>query len=447
MVGLKQQSRPLSIYIHVPFCDWKCTYCDFNSYAGIDDLIPSFVESLLGEIDLWTASAKGIAYRSAEGAGVLLSEERPSSGEETPAPSGFALADRTIPTIFFGGGTPSLLPVGDIELILARLREHFVVAADTEITMEANPGTVDAEKLRGCRAAGINRLSIGVQSLQEDELRFLTRIHDADSARRAYRDARAAGFDNINLDFIFGLPGQTLESWRRTLDEAVEMRPEHLSLYILTVEENTPLGHDVSRGLVHEADPDAVAALYEWTCEHMSSAGYKQYEISNWSLPGRPCRHNLNYWHNGDYLGLGPGAHSHLMSSGARKGRGREPETCSGPSGVRFAVVRSPQRYIKQVADSESPTFPFSFHKQVEEQTLMQEMADTAWLALRLNEGLNVREFDARFGINFADSFADVALPFVQQGLLERVDGCLRLTDRGRLLSNEVFAAFVGDRP
>ncbi|MEX2237425.1 MAG: radical SAM family heme chaperone HemW [Dehalococcoidia bacterium] len=385
-------ARPLSLYLHIPFCDWKCTYCDFNSYAGLDDLIPAFTRALLREIEI----------------------------------SGPRVAGRPVETIFFGGGTPSLLPIADLEQILGRIRDSFGVTENAEISLEANPGTVDREKLEAMRGAGINRLSFGVQSFDDAELKFLTRIHDAETAMRAYEDARAAGFDNINLDFIFGLPGQTQESWQHTLDRAIELRPEHLSLYILTVEDNTPLGHDVARGRVAEADPDFVAGLYESTCGLMSRAGYEQYEISNWSLPGRQCRHNLTYWRNGDYLGLGPGAHAHV-------------------DGKRFAVVRSPQKYIRTMG-IEAGAFPLGIHEQVEEVSAADDMADSAWLALRLNEGLDLQEFAGRHGREFAEAFPGAAR-YIDEGLLERVDGRLRLTARGRLLSNEVFAALVGGSP
>ena len=380
----------LSLYLHVPFCDWKCTYCDFNSYAGLDETIPAFVESLLKEIELWGKLAEG----------------------------------RTVETVFFGGGTPSLLEPQQLSRILGAVHSRFVVAAAAEVSLEANPGTIDLEKLRGFHEAGINRLSLGVQSLDASELKFLTRIHDADTARRAYVDAREAGFDNINLDFIFGLPGQTAAGWRRTLDEAIGLRPEHLSLYILTVEENTPLGHDVARGLVREADPDSVAELYSSTEQRMAQAGYEQYEISNWSLPGRQCRHNLNYWRNGDWLGLGPGAHSHF-------------------DGKRFAVLKSPKRYIKALR-AEPGQFPFAVHEHVEIQSIEDETADTAWLGLRLNEGLSLAEFGRRFGIAFDRRFTGIRERFTGEGLLEELDGRLKLTARGRLLSNEVFAALVG---
>jgi oxygen-independent coproporphyrinogen-3 oxidase len=382
--------QPLSLYLHVPFCDWKCTYCDFNSYAGLEDLIPPFIEALEQEIELWAPMAEG----------------------------------RTIETIFFGGGTPSLLGVDQVERILATIWARFQVSMEPEVSLEANPGTVDIEKLRGLREVGVTRLSFGVQSFDAGELKFLTRIHDAETARRTYKDAREAGFDNINLDFIFGLPGQTADSWQRTLDEAIALRPEHLSLYILTVEENTPLGHDVVRGLVREADPDFVAELYGLTERRMADAGYRQYEISNWSLPGRQCRHNLNYWRNGEWLALGPGAHSHF-------------------DGNRFAVVRSPQRYIRAMAE-EAGKFPFAVHEQVEEQSLEDEMADTAWLGLRLNEGLDLEQFELRFCLAFGDAFPELIARFAPQGLLQEVNGRLTLTNRGRLLSNEVFAALVG---
>ncbi|MPZ22554.1 MAG: radical SAM family heme chaperone HemW [Dehalococcoidia bacterium] len=390
LVSEGSDSSPLSLYLHIPFCDWKCTYCDFNSYAGMDDLIPAFVTALAREIRLW----------------------------------GDVLGRRSVQTVFFGGGTPSLLSTPDLDTLMTAVRCSFALEEGAEVTLEGNPGTVDRGKLTGFRSCGINRVSFGVQSFDPLELKFLTRIHDADAARKAYTDARDAGFENVNLDFIFGLPGQTEASWRRTLDEAIALQPEHLSLYILTVEESTPLGQQVAKGAVGEANPDTVAALYEWTCERMGKGGYAQYEISNWSLDGRTCRHNLVYWENRDYLGVGPGAHSHLGAT-------------------RFAVIRSPRAYVRQMTADEAARVPFSIHDSVEHQDSAAEMTDSAWLGLRLNRGLDLAGFKVRFGESFDSAFPGVAARYEGQGLLERDGDRLRLTARGRLMSNEVFADLV----
>ena len=302
-----QLQIPLSLYIHIPFCTLKCSYCDFNSYAGIESLMRAFVDALCDEMRLW-------------------------------APF---VADRRVETIFFGGGTPSLLPIEDVERIMAAIREAFALAPDAKVSFEANPGTVDRDYFRGLLAAGVNRISFGVQSFHDDELAALDRIHSAAEAKEAYRWAREAGFERINLDLIYGLQDQTMQRWQATLERAIALAPEHLSLYALTVEEGTKLAHDIERGRAPAPDGDMQAEMYEWSCARLASEGYAQYEISNWCLPGEECRHNLVYWRNGEWLGLGPGAHSHLRSQQAG----------DRIQGWRFADVYSPRRYVELVQE------------------------------------------------------------------------------------------------
>jgi oxygen-independent coproporphyrinogen III oxidase len=414
-------AAPLSLYVHTPFCTLKCSYCDFNSYAGIESLMRPFVDALCDEMRLWSP----------------------------------IMADRRVETIFFGGGTPSLLPLGEVERVMATLSECFHVPtpgrsqlttpnSQLEISFETNPGTVDRDYLRGLRAAGVNRVSFGVQSFHDDELAALDRIHSAEEAKEAYRWAREAGFGRINLDLIYGLPEQLMERWQATLEEAIALAPEHLSLYALTVEEGTKLAHDIERGRVPGPDGDVQAAMYEWSCERLNRAGYAQYEISNWCRPGEECRHNLVYWRNREWLGLGPGAHSHLIS--------QEEEV--GGKGWRFADLYSPKRYIELVSRRCDPvgrtpsTEPDDFGQIarsmpqvafVEEQTAEMEMADTAILALRLNEGLDVGEFSRSFGRSLDEVYGPVLAETASFGLVQRENGRVRLTDRGRLLANEVF--------
>lgn len=405
---------PLALYAHIPFCTLKCSYCDFNSYAGIESLMRPFVDALSDEMRLW-------------------------------AP---LMADRSIETAFFGGGTPSLLPLEEVARIVTAMRESFVVSPEAEISFEANPGTVDINYLRGLRALGVNRISFGVQSFHDDELAALDRIHSAEEAREAYRWAREAAFARINLDLIYGLPEQQMLRWQATLEQAIELAPEHLSLYALTVEEGTKLAHDIEQDRVPAPDGDLQAEMYEWSSERLEQAGYKQYEISNWCRPGEECRHNLVYWRNGEWLGLGPGAHSHISdvrSCGA---------SASRVAGYRFADVYSPKQYIKRVKDTAEANSwglrPTGWHLHdlphiafVEEQTLEMEMADTAVLGLRLNEGLDRAEFARRFGRAFDDVYGRVVAEIAPHGLLERHDGRIRLTGRGRLLANEVFVRLL----
>lgn len=394
--------EPLAIYIHIPFCTLKCQYCDFNSYAGIDDLIHPFVDALTTEIDLWSELA----------------------------------ADRPVPTVFFGGGTPSLLPLPEVQRITTAIRDGFSLNRDAEVSFEANPGTVDLEYLRGLVDAGINRLSFGVQSFHDDELAALDRIHNAEEARQGYRWAREAGFERVNLDLIYGLSEQPIERWRATLEEAIALAPEHLSLYALTVEDGTKLAYDVDHGRVPEPDADAQAEMYEWSMERLASTDYRQYEISNWALPREECRHNLVYWRNGEWLGLGPGAHAHW-------------------GGFRFAGVYSPKQYIARLKERPRGVDPSASAATVldamphvsfkEPQPAEMAMADTAILSLRLNAGLELAEFEKRFDRGFDDVYAHVLPELVEHGLLERDNGTVRLTQRGRLLANEVFVRLLPD--
>ncbi len=386
--------RPLGLYLHLPFCDHKCAYCDFNSYAGLDHLIPPYTDALVRDIGLWRDAA----------------------------------ADYQVVTVFLGGGTPSLTPLSQLARIFATVRESFALAADAEITLEANPGTVSEPYLRGLHELGVNRLSLGVQSFDDAELLRLDRIHDAAQAVAAYRAARAAGFANVNLDLIFGLEGQSLAGWQANLRSAVALAPEHLSLYGLTVEPGTKLAWQVETGAAPAPDPDLQADMYEATTERMAAGGYEQYEISNWSRPGRACRHNLIYWRNQPYLGLGAGAHSCF--------RGR-----------RFAMIRPPAGYIARLraasggAETAGEALQPAFPQIAEEARLeaLTDASDTAILGLRLNEGLDLDAFAARHGARL-EALAGPALADLEGwGLLEVADERLRLTPRGRLLSNEVF--------
>ena len=393
----------LSLYLHIPFCSLKCSYCDFNSYAKLDDLVPDFVDALCAELALWAPIVR----------------------------------ERPIETVFFGGGTPSLLPLPHIERIMATLRDHYALADGAEITLEANPGTADGDYFAGILAAGVNRLSIGFQSLHDDELVALDRIHNAAEAVQCYRWARDAGFRRINVDLIYGLPGQPMVSWQETVERAIELAPDHVSAYALTVEDGTKLAYDVEHGTVPPPDGDLQAEMYEWAGQRLTEAGRQQYEISNWSRPGEECRHNLVYWRNGEWLALGPGAHSHW-------------------GGHRFADVYSPRQYIRLVAATAeepaaaegSPAAILAAMQQVtfiDPQPAELQMADTAILALRLNAGLDLAAFEQRFGRRFEDVYSEPLAETLEMGLLERDDGRLLLTDRGRYLANEVFVRLLPD--
>jgi len=393
----------VGLYVHIPFCQSKCSYCDFNSYAGLESLIPSYVGALLAEMGLW----------------------------------GEATQHMNVATVFLGGGTPSLLPLAEVERIMTALRQRFRLAADAEVSFEANPGTVDCPYLQGLRSLGVNRLSLGVQSFHDDELATLGRIHTAAQAREAFDTARQAGFDNVNLDLIYGLPRQTMTAWQDTLKEAAALRPDHLSLYALTLEEGTPLADDVARGRLPPPDADLAADMYLWAEDALAAAGYQHYEISNWALPGRQCRHNLAYWLNEPYLGLGAGAHS-----------------CFG--GFRFANVKHPHRYVPLMGESAKgdgrpaeglPPFLAGLRHiaSAEQMTTARAMAETVVLGLRLTDGLPLRDFRRRFGQELMSVYGAQVEQLETLNLLERTNGCLRLTANARLLGNEAFQRFLPD--
>jgi oxygen-independent coproporphyrinogen-3 oxidase len=324
------------------------------------------------------------------------------------------------------------MPLAEMTPLMEGLRAAFEVAPDAEVTLEANPGSLDEAYLRGLRALGFNRLSIGVQSFHDDELRALDRLHSAADARAACGAARAAGFDNVNLDLIFGLPEQPIARWQRSLEEALAFAPEHLSLYALTVEEGTPLARDVARGRTPAPDPDAQADQYEWTCSRLARAGYEQYEISNWARPGRRCRHNLTYWQCREYLGLGAGAHSYL-------------------DGVRFAVAATPGQYVSLVEESwraaDGAAGGTQMRQVVSGETVTPELAmsDTLILGLRLVDGVGLEEFRARFAVDVLETFGERLAEPIAWGLLEIANGRARLTSRGRFVANEVFTRLLAD--
>ncbi len=381
----------LALYLHIPFCTAKCGYCDFNAYEGLDHLVPGYTQSLLREVELWAPAAR----------------------------------EFHVQTVFFGGGTPSLTSLDDMRAISAAVDERYDVATDAEWTLEANPTELTAEHLSGLRALGVNRLSIGVQSLHDDELALLDRLHSSEHALEAVTSARAAGFDNLNLDLMFGLIGQPLERWRETVERVLELRPEHLSCYALTVEPGTALHYSVAKGELSAPDPDVAADQYEWTRERLAAAGYRHYEISNWARPGRECRHNFVYWRAEPYLGLGAGAHSFF-------------------AGQRFANVDAPNRYIEAVdasykqrrADGHGTLQQIAGGETPDAATLR---ADAMILGLRLLEGVSTAEFTQQVGVAPEEAFGEALERHLALGLLEREGERLRLSARGLLLANEVF--------
>lgn len=290
------------IYIHMPFCRVKCMYCDFYSVADRDDAIPAYFEALLQEIELCTTDTH----------------------------------DWKIDTIFIGGGTPSLTPPHQLENLIRSLRDKFDISNVTEFTMEANPGEAPEDHLKAYRELGVNRISMGVQSLEPELLQFLTRIHGPEAVFNTFEAARHAGFDNINCDLIFNIPGQTMDIWKRDLQTIIDLEPEHMSCYSLTVEEGTQLYQYVNRGKVAMPSDDQSAEYYLWTQSALMENGFEQYEISNWSKPNRSCKHNLHYWEIDPYLAFGPSAHGFDGKN-------------------RFSNIRNVDGYIKQLGDGKLP--------------------------------------------------------------------------------------------
>jgi len=370
----------LGLYVHIPFCSAICNYCNFNRGLFDADLKARYVSALLTDIQ--------------------------SRADGAPAD-----------TIYFGGGTPSLLEPREVEAIIQSCRRSFAVAEDAEVTLEANPESVTPERLAGFRAAGINRVSFGVQSFRDDELLRLSRLHSAARAREAFGMARGAGFDNISLDLMMWLPQQTVAQWLESVDALIELEPEHASMYMLEIYPNAPLRDAMARSHWSVAPDEAVAEMYLSGLDRMDSAGYVQYEISNVARPGRPSRHNLKYWMDGEWLGFGCGAHSTR-------------------SGVRWKSLASTEEYIS-AAEQGQP--------EVDRRPLSPEehLEESLFTGLRLNVGVDLRTVKERYGVDVWTEFGRELQPFVDEGFLIYDDRSLRLTRAGMLLAHEVMTVFI----
>jgi len=350
---------------------------------------------------------------------VVADAHPPSTLALSPQPSaidsvGAAAAD----TIYFGGGTPSLLEPEDIARIIRACETAFAVAADREVTLEANPETVSEARLASYRAAGVNRLSIGVQSFRADELRRLSRLHDANRARAAVGEARAAGLENVSLDLMMWLPQQSVTDWLESVDAAIALTPEHLSLYLLEVYPNAPLKDDMARARWSQAPDEDAATMYVEAMERLDAAEYEQYEISNVAKPGRRSRHNLKYWTDGEWLGFGCGAHSTRQR-------------------IRYKNVAATADYVHRVQRGEPTAI------EVTRLSHEEHLGDALFTALRLTEGVNLGDIRTRFGVDVLKVYGRELERFFDAGWLEHVGPCLRLTRQGMLLANEVMAVFV----
>lgn len=400
-----------SLYIHIPFCNHRCAYCDFTTYAGLNHLIPDYTRAVCTELKLLASQ--------------LTNMERLGS-------------------IYFGGGTPSLLPISAYELIINCINDQFEVNNNVEVTLEANPGGLSLKYLAELKELKFNRLSLGMQSSHAVELNFLERQHKFADVIAAVEWARKVQIDNYSLDLIFGLPGQSLDKWMLSVQRAVNLSPTHLSVYGLTVEEGTPLKTWVVEGKVCQPDEDAAAEMYDWVRDYLAHEGYIHYEISNWAKKGAEpdtfiCRHNMQYWCNLPYFGVGAGAHGSAF-------------------GVRVANYNHPQEYIYSFSknnqeklnnvQNQKKTYPsLPCTNIVNSIDLETEMGETMMLRLRLlEEGITVKEFSSRFGLDMKQVYGEQINKLIDFGLLEWRGKNLErlcLSDHGILLGNQVFLEFI----
>ena len=386
----------MELYIHIPFCVRKCRYCDFLSFASDACVREKYVDQLIREIE-------------------SIPEEDAGQCPENAAPP-LNLTGRTVETIFIGGGTPSLLPPSAIERILAAVRQVFRVEPDAEITMEANPGTLTPDSAAGYRNAGVSRLSLGLQSASEEELRLLGRIHTREQFLQSFRAARDAGFDNINVDLMSALPGQSEESWQETLRFVCDLEPEHISAYSLIIEEGTPFAEKT----LELPDEEEERQMYERTGEILQSYGYQQYEISNYAKSGKECQHNLGYWTRREYLGFGVGSASLFQNQ-------------------RFTNLRDRSAYAAFDGKVES------IRRDLETLTVREQMEETMILGLRLIRGVSRSEFQKNFGVSVGEIYGPVLEKYSRMGLLQIKGDRIALTRAGISVSNPIMADFLLD--
>ena len=382
MLAMLAMNKRLGLYLHIPFCSSICNYCNFNRGLFDEGLKTRYVDALEREI------------------------------------LGSSLRGRAADTIFFGGGTPSLLEPEEIGRLIAACRTVCAMPADAEVTLETNPETASRDRMERFRAAGVNRISFGVQSFRESELKRLGRRHTADRAIRAVDEARGGGIDNVSLDLMMWLPQQTREDWRQSVDTLVAVGPEHASLYLLELYPNSPLKEEMARSGWSLAPDEDAAEMYLWSLERLDAAGYRQYEISNVARPGRESRHNLKYWQDGEWIGFGCGAHSTI-------------------EGTRSRNVAGTEDYIARVRSGQSATL------ERRELTREERLEDALFTGLRLSEGMDIEEVGRRYGVDVWDRFGTDLAPFVAERLLVREGPRLRLTRDGMLLANEIMAVFV----
>jgi oxygen-independent coproporphyrinogen III oxidase len=372
------------LYIHIPYCIHKCGYCDFNSHPENLEESKVYVLTLLLEIEHYASR----------------------------------LADQIVSTVFFGGGTPTLLHPVELDKILDKVKHCFNITKECEISIEANPATIKQETLKQIRSSGFNRISIGVQSFDPNELKLLERVHNEEEIHTTVDRARLAGFDNLSLDLMSGLPGQSPKKWESHLQQALDKNPDHISAYGLTIEPATSFYKLQERGLLTLPPEDTQLEMFQTTIDTLQSAGYEQYEISNFSRPGFECKHNLNYWDNGEYLGLGAGASSYLK-------------------GERFKNINLPSRYIREVQTKGSAV------ESTEKLDLLHSMGETIMLGLRRMKGIPIEEFETRFQISFKKVYGKILDPLLSDGLITLNQNRMVLSRKGIFLADSVILKFL----
>jgi len=393
--------KPISLYIHIPFCRNRCGYCDFNTYVGLNHLLEKYIDCVLEEIAIFST---------------LFNSEN------------------FVQTIYFGGGTPTIMPVSYFEKIINTISDHFTMVVVPEISTEANPKELKMDYLSRLHDAGINRLSIGMQSAVIKELEILERLQNPEDVSQAVFNAKQAGFKNISLDLIYGIPTQTLGSFELSVESAVSFEPQHLSIYGLSLEPSTPLAKKIRNGYIPGVDEDMAGDMYAWVMDRMHTKSFEQYEISNWALENNDfdfrCLHNLQYWKNKDYLGIGAGAHSFIGNR-------------------RWSNAKLIQNYIGSISkDKLSSEFGHAAIAEYKQLSKVDIIKETMMMGLRLTEeGINTEQFKKRFSLKIEDVYFDQIKKLIALGLLEfktiNDSRILRLTKKGRMVGNQVFLEFI----
>lgn len=369
----------IALYIHIPFCKQKCLYCDFASYSGAEKYMMEYIKALVLEIK--------------------------------------KLGDKKIKTIFIGGGTPTYLSLEALKILKQYILE-LNLDDELEFTVEGNPGTFTRTKLQMFRAMGVNRLSIGLQSWQNKHLKTLGRIHKVEDFIKSFSMAREVGFDNINVDLMFGLPSQTFSDWQETLENVVELTPEHFSCYSLIIEEGTKFFEFEKNGKLNLPDEDTERKMYEYTIDFLNKKGYSQYEISNFSLNGKQCRHNLVYWNLEEYIGCGAAAHSYYGK-------------------IRYQNVESIEEYINLIKNNSSAV------ESKHTNSLEDEIEEFMFMGLRKTEGISIEKFNKKFKKSINEVYGDIIQKYKKENLLIEKDGRIFLSNRGLQISNSIMCDFL----